>query len=133
MLKIHIEGDEAHVYNLLAALGSHAYAVVTGSQASAPQPPQPDPVEDPSPKLRQRLVGRTIAEAVVSQWKEGWDLPPDEQPDRSHILASMSPFDLGDLQTYLTATRDPWVTAGATPPQASHIKQVGTAMQLLPS
>lgn len=145
MLRIQIEGDEAHVYALLAAMGSHAARVVSGAQPVV-EPARSVPVASAStggrppsqassvlrPDAPPVVRGRLEAERVVAAWRKDWGGLPDEQPDRSDILASIPRAALADLQAYVASTRRPWVSVGATRSQAAHISQVGSAMQILP-
>lgn len=133
MLKINIEGDEPTVYAVLAVLGAHAAASLTGVTPVIPQVHTHAPTSGVGSSLW--LKGREIAGGVVEDWRIGWDLPADEQPDRAEILPPLSklPGAMSALLLYLTTTDDPWVAVGANAEQAAHIAQVGSALQLLPA
>ncbi len=159
MLKINIEGDDPTVYAVLAVLGAHAAATLSGVMPSTPvnqggagmgaewlkgRGVNADAVikGDKSEWLKGRGVntdavikGRKIAQDLVQQWVVDWDLPADQQPNRAELLPALSRSGptMKALSAYLNEVKNPWVAAGATPEQASHIAQVGSALQLFPS
>jgi hypothetical protein len=142
MLRINIEGDDAQVMGILYALGAHAYAALGAASVPAAPPVAPPvaPAQKPLPTTQTEAMppawanGYEVAMSVVQAWQQDWDAPADHQPDRQEILGKFigSPTSLAALQMFLRTTPDPWVYAGATPLQASHIAQVGSALQLLP-
>jgi hypothetical protein len=143
MLKINIEGDEPTVYAVLAILGAHAAASLSGVIAPAPAPAPSEPAPSGSSDWTKGngvntdavIKGRELAQGLVKDWVVGWDLPSDQQPNRAELLPELSRSgrNMRALVAYLDSIKDPWVAAGASPEQASHIAQVGSALQLFPS
>jgi len=140
MLKINIEGDDPTVYAVLAVLGAHAAATLSGVMPSTPV--NQGGAGMGAEWLKGRGVntdavikGRKIAQELVQQWVVDWDLPADQQPNRAELLPALSRSGptMKALSAYLNEVKNPWVAAGATPEQASHIAQVGSALQLFPS
>ena len=136
-MKITIEGDEHVVLGVLAVLGAHSAATLAAQGAVVPPAPQtPPPVEQPpaSPGPSPDWIkGRDLAAEVVEAWCVGWG--DTEQPDRSPILQTLTRRAAGltYLKLYLHTTDSPWEAVGASPEQAAHIAQVGSALQLLPA
>jgi len=128
VIKLSIEGDDAQVYGLLYALGLHSSLVMGPQQAPAPAPAAA------AGTVMGISNGFAFAAEIVEQWQVGWGSDGD-QPDRASLLSELpaEPVRFTALRAFLASTDEPWVRAGATPEQAAHIIQVGSALQIIPA